>query len=89
VDEAEHARGVWIAHDRPMRDVFANGMGGVHPYFKAMETARTLASRLRAELGLSPASAKRINGSRTAGRPIGAVSAADRAALPPIELKAV
>jgi hypothetical protein len=90
VDEAEHARGVWIEHGKPMRDTFANGMGGVHPFFKAMETARTQASRLRSELGLSPASAKRINGAAARGRPVGSVSAPDRKAqAPPMKLKAV
>jgi hypothetical protein len=90
VDEADHARAVWVAEGRPMRDTFANGMGGVSPFFKATETARTQASRLRAELGLSPASSKRINGSRGAGRPVGAVSAADRKAqAPALKLKAV
>jgi hypothetical protein len=88
VEDAEHARGVWIAEGRPMRDTFANGMGGVHPFFKAMETARAQSSRLRAELGLSPASAKRVAPAGRPGRPSGAVSAADRKP-PELKLKVV
>jgi len=83
VDAAEHARAVWISEGKPMRDVFANGMGGVHPFFKAMESAEAQAARFGAELGLSPASAKRVGPAGKAGRPVGAVSAADRKAAAP------
>ena len=83
VDAAEYARAEWIAAQRPMRDIFANGMGGVHPLFKAMESAEAQAARFGAELGLSPASAKRISGSAKPGRPVGAVSAPDRKAAAP------
>ena len=83
VDAAEHARRVWESEGRPMRDTFANGMGGVHPFFKAMESAEAQASRFSAELGLSPAAAKRISGSGARGRPVGAVSAPDRKAAAP------
>jgi hypothetical protein len=83
VDAAEHARATWDVNGKPMRDTFANGMGGVHPFFKAMESAEAQAARFAAELGLSPASAKRISGGAVRGRPVGAVSAADRKAQAP------
>jgi hypothetical protein len=38
-----------------------------------------------AQLGLTPASAKRINPQRRPGRPIGANSSPDRVALPPAQ----
>jgi hypothetical protein len=83
VDVAEHARAVWEAEGRPIRDKFANGMAGVSPYLKAWEQLAAQAMRFAGELGLTPASAKRISGVRGAGRPMGAASAAHRKALPP------
>ena len=85
VDAADHARSVWDGEGRPMRDTFANGMGGVHPFFKAMETAEAQAARFGAELGLSPAAAKRIAPGQR-GRPPGAVSAPDRQAPPVLKV---
>jgi len=82
VDVAEHARAVWEAEGRPIRDSFANGMAGVSPYLKAFEQAATEAARFADVLGLTPASAKRISGVRGAGRPMGSASAADRKARP-------
>jgi hypothetical protein len=82
VDVAEHARTVWEAADRPVRDVFANGMSGVSPYLKAWEQAEAQAARFADCLGLTPSSQKRISGVRGAGRPMGAASAADRKARP-------
>ena len=84
VDVAEHARAVWEAEGRPIRDSFANGMAGVSPYLKAWEQLAAQAMRFAGELGLTPASAKRIRGVRGAGRPMGANSAPDRVALPGI-----
>jgi hypothetical protein len=84
VEVAEHARSVWEAEGRPMRDSFANGMAGVSPYLKAFEQAEAQAARFAGVLGLTPASAKRISGVRGAGRPMGAASAADRKAEPPM-----
>jgi ketopantoate hydroxymethyltransferase len=90
VDAVEHARSEWEANDRPMRDVWANGMAGISPYLKALEQLEAQASRFAGELGLTPASAKRISGFRAAGRPTGAASAADRKAeRPGMKLKAV
>jgi hypothetical protein len=82
VDTAEYARQEWERLERPMRDAFANGMAGVHPVLKAYEQAEAQAARFAAELGLTPASAKRVNPLRRPGRPVGANSAPDRRALP-------
>jgi hypothetical protein len=69
---------------RPLMQV--HGAAGVHPLVKiVLETAR-MAAFHGAQLGLDPASAKRIGVSRGRGRPIGAVSAPDRLALPPLQL---
>jgi hypothetical protein len=89
VDAAEHARTVWVSEGRPMRDSFANGMAGVHPLLKAFEQLEAQASRFGGALGLDPTSAKRIHGTRGAGRPPGAASAPDRKAPPVVKLKAV
>jgi Phage terminase, small subunit len=83
VDVADHARAMWEAEGRPMRHKFANGMAGVSPYLKAWMLLAAQAMRFGGELGLTPASQKRISGVRGAGRPMGAASAADRKALPP------
>jgi hypothetical protein len=85
VDTAEYARSAWEAQDRPMRDTFANGMAGVHPILKAYEQAEAQAARFADALGLTPASAKRINPGRQPGRPVGSNSAPDRKALPGIQ----
>jgi phage terminase small subunit len=61
-------------------------MAGIHPALKAMEQLEAQASRFAGELGLTPASAKRISGVRGAGRPQGAASAADRKAAPALKL---
>jgi hypothetical protein len=45
VEVAEHARSVWEAEGRPMRDSFANGMAGVSPYLKAFEQTEAQAAR--------------------------------------------
>jgi hypothetical protein len=86
VDVAEHARAVWEGEGRPIRDKFANGMAGVSPYLKAWEQLAAQAMRFAGELGLTPASQKRISGVRGAGRPMGAASAADRKAPPILTL---
>jgi phage terminase small subunit len=89
VDAVEHARSIWEAEGRPMRDQFANQMAGISPYLKAMEQLEAQANRFAGELGLTPASAKRISGLRGAGRPAGAASSADRKAAPPLKLREV
>ena len=59
-----------------------HGAAGVHPLVKVMlETSRS-AARHAARLGLTPASARRVYPQRRPGRPVGAVSAPDRRALP-------
>jgi hypothetical protein len=86
VDVAEHARSVWEAEGRPVRDVFVNGMSGCSPYLTALERAEAQAARFADVLGLTPSSQKRISGFRGAGRPMGAASAADRKAQPRLRL---
>jgi hypothetical protein len=80
VDLESRARAEWQRDQRPLIQV--HGAAGVHPLAKlVMETARA-ASWHGAQLGLDPASAKRIYPHRRPGRPVGAVSAPDRVALP-------
>jgi hypothetical protein len=81
VDLESRARAEWERENRPLIQV--HGAAGVHPLMKLMlETGRS-ASWHGAQLGLDPASAKRINPHRRPGRPLGANSAPDRVALPP------
>lgn len=82
-----HARVKWEAADRPLIQETQNGLAGVHPLLKAVESCEALAARLRSELGLSPKSAKAVV-QRRVGRPVGAVSAADRVP-PPVRLRSV
>jgi len=87
VDLESRARDEWERDKRPLVSVFADGRPkDVHPLLRVvMETARSAAYH-GGQLGLSPASAKRVGGQRGRGRPVGAVSAPDRVALPPIQL---
>ena len=81
VDLEVRARAEWERERRPLVQV--HGAAGVHPLVKIMlETARAASDR-GAELGLSPASAKRVNPHRRPERPVGANSSPDRRALPP------
>ena len=81
VDLESRARAEWEAESRPLIQV--HGAAGVHPLAKlVMETARAAAWH-GAQLGMDPASAKRINPHRRPGRPVGSNSAPDRTALPP------
>jgi hypothetical protein len=80
VDLETRARLVWVRENRPLLQV--HGAAGMHPLVKIMlETSRSAAYH-GAQLGLDPASAKRINPHRRPGRPVGANSAPDRRALP-------
>lgn len=80
VDLESRARAEWIREKRPLIQV--HGASGIHPLMKLMmETARSAAWH-GAQLGMDPASAKRIYPHRRPGRPLGAVSAPDRVALP-------
>lgn len=87
VDSESRARAEWEAEERPLVSTFADGRPkDVHPLMRLMiDTARSAAYH-GAQLGLSPASAKRIGTSRGRGRPVGSNSAPDRAALPPLQL---
>jgi len=83
VDLESRARAEWEREGRPLLQV--HGAAGVHPLMKLMmETARSAAFH-GAQLGLDPASAKRINPQRRPGRPMGAVSAPDRVGLPNVQ----
>jgi hypothetical protein len=83
VDLETRARLEWEHAKRPLVQV--HGTAGVHPLMKVMlETSRSAASRA-AELGLTPASARRVYPQRRPGRPMGAVSAPDRkGGAPPV-----
>jgi hypothetical protein len=52
VDVAEPARVAWAVADRPIRDVFANGMSGVSPSLKAWEQAEAQAESARLTLAV-------------------------------------
>jgi hypothetical protein len=80
VDLESRARAEWVRESRPLVQV--HGAAGVHPLVKVMlETSRSAAYH-GAQLGMDPASAKRINPHRRPGRPVGANSAPDRRELP-------
>ena len=80
VDLETRARAEWERENRPLIQV--HGAAGVHPLVKIMlETSRSAAYH-GAQLGMDPASSKRIHPRRRPGRPMGANSAPDRRALP-------
>jgi hypothetical protein len=81
-DVAARASAEWERAKRPLVQV--HGAAGVHPLVKIMLEAERAAAYHGAQLGLDPASAKRIGVVRGRGRPLGAVSAPDRVALPPV-----
>ena len=83
VDLESRARAEWERADRPLIQV--HGAAGVHPLMRIMLDTSRAASYHGAQLGLDPASAKRLGVSRGRGRPVGATSAPDRS-LPPPEL---
>ena len=78
VEVADAARREWERLERPLIGRYANGTEGLHPLVSTMEKLDRAASRYAAELGLTPASAKRLGSSRGRGRPVGAASAPDR-----------
>ena len=84
VEVADAARREWERLQRPLIGRYANGTEGLHPLVSTMEKLDRAASRYAAELGLTPASAKRLGPSRGRGRPVGANSAPDRALPPPL-----
>lgn len=71
VEDVQYVRGVWEAGGRPLEQFSTNGLAGVHPVRRALVEAEDRVAR-RAEL------VKRMSGSGQRGRPVGAVSAADR-----------
>jgi phage terminase small subunit len=85
VDVAGRVRAEWVRGGRLIVACNPNGASGVHPVLKAVFESERMAADLGARLGLDPASAKRIWPHRGRGRPLGAVSAPDRKALPPLQ----
>jgi hypothetical protein len=85
VDVAERAPLDWERLERPLVFVQPNKAQGQHPLVTAMMAADRQAAVFSRELGLTPLSAARLGPRRARGRPIGAVSAPDRRALPPLE----
>lgn len=84
VDLESRARAEWERDNRPLIQV--HGAARVHPLMKLMLDTSRAAAWHGAQLGMDPASAKRIYPHRRPGRPVGAASAPDRVALPPIQL---
>jgi hypothetical protein len=78
--DAEYIRGAWIEAGRPLTQQSTNGLLGRHPLWRVMLEAETHAMRFRAELGLTPRSAKAVI-RRERGRPPGAASSPDRVRL--------
>ena len=81
VDLEARARAEWERENRPLIQV--HGAAGVHPLMKLMLDTSRAAAWHGAQLGMDPASARRVNPHRRPGRPVGANSAADR--LPQIQ----
>ncbi|HEX3332180.1 MAG TPA: P27 family phage terminase small subunit [Gaiellales bacterium] len=89
VEVADAARREWERLDRPLIGKYANGTEGLHPLVSTMERLDRAANRYAGELGLTPASAKRLGGIGRIGRigrPMGANSAPDRKAPPVLTL---
>ena len=78
--EIAHARSAWIEAGRPLVQESTNGLLGRHPLWRVLLESEAHAARFRAELGLSPRSAKAAIGRRP-GRPSGAASSPDRVRL--------
>jgi hypothetical protein len=85
-DVAAMARAGWEAEGCPLTLTQPNRSVGVHPVLAVMLAWERAASDRGGELGLSPASAKRVGPSRGRGRPLGSNSAPDRVALPGIQM---
>ena len=73
-------RAEWIANGEPVTLVQSNHVEGEHPMLRAMQAAERHAAQMAAALGLD---VKNSGGKSKGGRPVGAVSAPDRAAAPP------
>ena len=74
------AREEWDRLGQPVLMTFSNGMTGAHPLLKVMQSSAKLAADMHraAGLGINAAAYR-----RRPGRPVGAVSAPDRASAPP------
>jgi hypothetical protein len=89
VDVADRARAEWVAKGRPIIFRQPNGATGVHPLVSAIWSSGRSVMFHAGQLGLTPMSAARLGrlGERRGpGRPVGANSAPDRRALPPLQL---
>jgi hypothetical protein len=80
MDVADDVRDTWIEAGRPLMQESTNGLLGRHPSWRVMVEAESHAMRFRADLGLSPRSAKAAIG-RGPGRPAGVRSSPDRVRL--------
>jgi Phage terminase, small subunit len=78
VDIVYRARAEWVKAGRPVVARNPNGASGVHPLLRAMLDWERASADRAAEVGLTPAAAKRIWPQRGRGRPVGANSAPDR-----------
>lgn len=81
VSAADGALESWDALGRPTDTVFKNGAEGTHPALQAWLQCQKQMLAAAKDLGLTPSSSK---GSAVRGRPVGAVSARDRASAPPV-----
>ena len=80
VHTATKIRGEWLALGEPVTLVHPNLVVGGHPMLKEMTTAERHAAQMGSLMGLDvKSSAPKSKG----GRPVGSVSAPDRAAAPP------
>ena len=70
VEDAEHARSVWVKAGRPLEQQHKNGTSGLHPLMMATRLADQAVAARRTELGLSPKAGKMVV-RRGVGRPIG------------------
>ena len=84
VDVSDRVFAEWVGLGRPLVFLQPNRALGQHPLVVAWLAASKTASVFGAELGLSPLAASRLGPRRGQGRPMGANSAPDRVAEPPV-----
>src|SRR4051812_5250462 len=77
VEVADQARRSWDDEGRPLWTNGSQGQLVEHPLVRTMDRLERAAMAFGGVLGLDPASAKRLAGVGTSGRPVGAVSAED------------
>lgn len=90
VEVADQARREWDKLDRPLWTKGSLGQLVEHPLIRTMDRLERAAAGFGDSLGLSPMAERRLGRVGVVGRPLGANSAPDRVAVPPIvKLKAV